>query len=240
MTEKEKVGSGQSESEGKGFPEGSALSEAEEGATEVKPAPEAELPAEKKVELTEKELAELRKKAEERDEYMDLLLRTRADFSNYQKRMKREMEMMGRYATQELVKALIPALDHLSRAIKSAEATNSENLKKFLDGLQLIQNEFLKAMETAGVKKIEAATGQPFNPELHEAFLEEENAELPHHTVLEPLEPGFVLHDRVLKPAIVKVSRRPTPPEEKQEVPSPQKEAPKESLAGEEEKKPAS
>lgn len=158
----------------------------------------------------------LLEKVKERDEYLDVLLRTKADFSNYQKRMKRELESMGRYATQDLVKALIPAMDHLSRAIKSAgssaageRATNSESLRKFLDGLQLIQNEFLKALEGTGVKNVEGTVGQPFNPEFHEAFLEEEDAKLPHHTILEMLEPGFVLHDRVLKPAKVKVSKKP-------------------------------
>jgi molecular chaperone GrpE len=218
MTEKERSGSAEGEKEkpAQGTPGGPVLGEAEEGAAETPaPLPEVEAPAEKTVEVAEKGLAELRKKAEERDEFLNLLLHTRADFSNYQKRMKRELEVMGRYAAQDLVKALVPALDHLSRAIKSTEETNSENLKKFLAGLRLIQNEFLKALEGAGVKNIEVTTGQPFNPELHEAFLEEENTQLPHHTVLELLEPGFVLHDRVIKPAKVKVSRRPTPPEEK-------------------------
>ncbi|MDI6759441.1 MAG: nucleotide exchange factor GrpE [Candidatus Brocadiaceae bacterium] len=206
--------------------------EAEEGATEAVPSSAlGGLPAEKGVELTEEEFAELKKKVEERDEYLDVLLRTKADFSNYQKRMKRELESMARYATQDLVKALIPAMDHLSRAIKSAgshppqaegeRGANSEGLRKFLDGLQLIQNEFLKALEGAGVKNVEGTVGQPFNPEFHEAFLEEEEAQLPHHTILEMLEPGFILHDRVLKPAKVKVSKKPVPQEGKpgQEAP---------------------
>jgi molecular chaperone GrpE len=219
MTEKEK------EEKSAEMPEVSAIGEAEEGAAEAASIPEGAVHGEKRAELPEKELTELRKKAEERDEYYDLLLRTRADFSNYQKRAKRELESMSRYATQEMVKALIPAMDHLSRAIKSAVeyppqaegegGNDSKNLKKFLDGLRLIQNEFLKALEGTGVKNVEVTKGQPFNPESHEAFLEEENAELPHHTVLEVLEPGFILYDRVLKPAKVKVSRRPTPPEEK-------------------------
>jgi molecular chaperone GrpE len=235
--EKEKTHSGQGESEERRFPEGSVTGEgeAEEGATEVIAPPEVEKPVEKKVEIAEIELAELRKKAVERDEFMDLLLRTRADFSNYQKRMKREMELTGRYASQEVVKALIPAMDHLSRAIKSAEGANSENLNKFLEGLRLIQNEFLKALEGAGLRSIEPTLGQPFNPELHEAFLEEENVELPHHTILELLEPGFVLHDRVIKPAKVKVSRRPVSAEERPlEVATTDKEAPKARPSSEE------
>ncbi|MFN3467219.1 MAG: nucleotide exchange factor GrpE, partial [Candidatus Brocadiales bacterium] len=126
MTEKKRASNEQSESSGNtpgeekestlGRPEVPYPGEAEEGATEAVPAPEVAVPAEKRVELTEKELAELKKRAEERDEYLDILLHTKADFSNYQKRMKRELESMGRYATQELVKALIPAMDHLSRA----------------------------------------------------------------------------------------------------------------------------
>ena len=80
------------------------------------------------------------------------------------------------------------------------------------------------------MKNIEVIAGQPFNPEFHEAFLEEENAQLPHHTILEMLEPGFTLHDRVLKPAKVKVSKKSTPPEGKpgQEAPSTKGEVPSE------------
>lgn len=244
MVEKEKTRSEQSQGPDpestSGGPEGTSPAprkpgtnqvpvEAEEGATEAVPSSAlGGPPTEKGVELTEEEFAGLKKKVEERDEYLDVLLRTKADFSNYQKRMKRELESMGRYATQDLVKALIPAMDHLSRAIKSAgssaageRGTNSESLRKFLDGLQLIQNEFLKALEGAGVKNVEGTVGQPFNPEFHEAFLEEEDAQLPHHTVLETLEPGFILHDRVLKPAKVKVSKKPALHEEKpgQEAP---------------------
>jgi|GEM_PF-133577 len=243
MVEKEKARSEQSQGPdpepASGGPEGTSPApskpgtnqvrgEAEEGATEAVPSPEAGLPTEKGIELTEKEFAELKKKVEERDEYLDVLLHTKADFSNYQKRMKRELESMARYATQDLVKAIIPAMDHLSRAIKSAGSStagergaNSESLRKFLDGLLLIQNEFLKALEGTGVKNVEGTVGQPFNPEFHEAFLEEEDAQLPHHTILEMLEPGFILHDRVLKPAKVKVSKKPALREEKpgQEAP---------------------
>lgn len=178
--------------------------QAEEGGAEKAP-PAAE---EKKVELTEKELKDLLRKAEERDDYLDILLRTKADFQNYQKRVKKEFESLGRFAAQDIVQALLPVLDNFSRAIKSVGKTNSEGFGKFLHGIEIIRNQFLSALEGFGIKTIHVQEGQAFNPEFHEAFLEEEHNELPHHTILEEIEPGFLLYDRVLKPAKVKVSKR--------------------------------
>lgn len=178
--------------------------QAEEGGAEKAPR-EVE---EKKVELTEKELKDLLRKAEERDDYLDILLRTKADFQNYQKRVKKEFESLGRFAVQDIVQALVPVLDNFSRAIKSVGKTNSKNLEKFLHGVEIIQNQFLSTLEGFGVKTIHIQEGQAFNPEFHEALLEEEHNELPHHTILEEIEPGFLLHDRILKPAKVKVSKK--------------------------------
>ncbi|MGR3294708.1 MAG: nucleotide exchange factor GrpE, partial [Candidatus Bathyanammoxibius sp.] len=79
---------------------------------------------------------------------------------------------------------------------------------KFLHGVELIQDHFMKALGGLGVKAIHWQKGQVFDPELHEAVMEVENNGLPHHTVLEEIEQGFFLHDKVLRPAKVKVSRR--------------------------------
>lgn len=190
-------------------------SEAEEDAAERKPqtvktpGEKAELVLEeKRVELGEKEFAELKKKAEERDDYLNMLLRTRADFQNYQKRMKKEVESLNRLAVQDVMSALLPVVDNLSRAVKSAGKDDSKALQKFLHGVELIQGQLLKVLEGFGVRPLHGQEGQAFNPELHEAVMEVENDELPHHTVLEEVEQGFFLHDKVLRPAKVKVSRR--------------------------------
>ncbi len=164
------------------------------------------------VELTGEEYAELKKKAEERDEYHNMFLRAKADFQNYQKRARKETEMLNRLAVQDVLNALLPVLDNLTRAVKSvggpAGKPDAQSLEKFLHGVELIQDHFMKALGGLGVKAIHWQEGQVFDPELHEAVMEVENNGLPHHTVLEEVEQGFFLHDKVLRPAKVKVSRR--------------------------------
>jgi molecular chaperone GrpE len=171
-------------------------------------------------ELTEEEYTELKKKAEERDEYHGMFLRAKADFQNYQKRARKETEMLNRLAVQDVLNALLPVLDNLTRALKSvggpagestgkpAVKSDAQSLEKFLHGVELIQGHFIKALGGLGVKAIHWQEGQVFDPELHEAVMEVENNGLPHHTVLEEIEQGFFLHDKVLRPAKVKVSRR--------------------------------
>ncbi|HHT9134091.1 MAG TPA: nucleotide exchange factor GrpE [Candidatus Avalokitesvara rifleensis] len=187
----------------------------EEAAAEKSPQPEgapkeeaAEAPGEKKVELTEKEYAELRKKAEERDEYLNMFLRAKADFQNYQKRARKEMEALNHLAVQDVMRALLPILDNLYRAVKSVGKPDTQSLEKFLHGVVLTQDQFLKVLTGFGVKVVHGQEGQAFNPELHEAIMEVENDKLPHHTVLEEIEQGFFLNDKVLRPAKVKVSKR--------------------------------
>src|SRR3989338_1930484 len=166
----------------------------EEAAAEKSPQPEgaAEAPGEKKVELTEKEYAELRKKAEERDEYLNMFVRAKADFKNYQKRARKEMEALNHLAVQDVMRALLPILDNLYRAVKSVGKPDTQSLEKFLHGVVLTQDQFLKVLTSFGVKVVHGQEGQAFNPELHEAIMEVENDKLPHHTVLEEIEQGMV------------------------------------------------
>ncbi|MFQ5956449.1 MAG: nucleotide exchange factor GrpE [Candidatus Brocadiales bacterium] len=189
--------------------------EAEEGGAEMAPQPEEVLkeeakaaPEEKKVELTGEEFTELKKKAEERDEYLNMLLRAKADLQNYQKRTRKEIDALNRLAVQDLMLALLPIVDNLSRAVKSVGKDDSKALEGFLHGVELILDQFLKVLEGFGVKPIHGQEGQAFKPELHEAVMEVENDEFPHHTVLEEVEQGFFLHDRVLRPVKVKVSKK--------------------------------
>lgn len=190
--------------------------EAEEAAAEGTPQPAeapkegvAETPEVKKVELTDKEYAELKKKAGERDEYFNMFLRAKADLQNYQKRVRKEMETLNHLAVQDVMRALLPVLDNLSRAVKSVGKTDTQSLEKFLHGVELTQDQFLKVLNSFGVKVMHGQEGQAFNPQLHEAVMEVENDELPHHTVLEEIEQGFFLNDKVLRPVRVKVSKRP-------------------------------
>ncbi|MEE9514465.1 MAG: nucleotide exchange factor GrpE [Candidatus Brocadiales bacterium] len=169
-------------------------------------APEAET-----AKLSEKECSELKKKAGERDEYMNMLLRAKADLQNYQKRARKDIEIQNRLAVQDVMRAILPVLDNLSRAVKSAENSDKGSkgsLEEFLQGVELIQDQLIKVLDGFGVRPIHGQQGQAFNPELHEAVMEMEDNEFPHHTVLEEVEQGFFLDDNVLRPAKVKVSKR--------------------------------
>lgn len=155
--------------------------------------------------LTRDEMDELRKKGEEHDSLLNQLLRTRAEFANYQKRMHKELKSVGDFAIQDLVLDLFPELDNFERALKHAE--DSDDFDKFVEGVRLIETQMLKVLGKYGVKPIEPV-GKPFDPTLHEAIVEEENNDLPHHTVTGEFQKGFLLKERVIRPSKVKVSKR--------------------------------
>ncbi|MDR4506584.1 MAG: nucleotide exchange factor GrpE [Candidatus Scalindua sp.] len=155
--------------------------------------------------LTKDEIEELRQKAEEHDSLLNQLLRTRADFSNYQKRMQKDLKSARDFAIQELVCDLLPELDNFERALKHAE--NSDDLDKFVEGVRLTETQILKILDKYGVTPIEPI-GKPFDPNLHEAIVEEENNDHPHHTVTGEFQKGFLLKERVIRPSKVKVSKR--------------------------------
>jgi len=156
-------------------------------------------------EKTEEEIAALIKKAGERDSYLDQLLRTRAEFMNYQKRVRKENESTSQYAIQNLILDLFPELDNFDRALKLADS--SKDFDKFVEGIKLIEGQLFKVLAKYGVKPIETV-GKTFDPNLHEAVMEEENNELPHHTIIDEFQGGFLLNERVIRPSKVKVSRR--------------------------------
>lgn len=156
-------------------------------------------------ELSREEIAELIKKSMERDEYLDKLQRTRAEYSNFQKRKNKETQDLVRYASQGLIVEFTSILDNFDRAISSSQ--ESKDFDKLFEGIQLVENQFYKTLEKNGVKPIETE-GKPFDPVMHEALIEEENNDKPHHTVLMELQKGYLLHDRVIRPAKVKVSKR--------------------------------
>ncbi len=191
--EQEIVEEGQQESEKVSEEEGGEQSDSEGAETEEQTI------------LTLEELEELRKKAEDHDSLLDQLLRAKAEFANYQKRMRKELESTRNFAIQELVLDLFPELDNFERALKHAE--ESDDLDKVVEGVRLIENQLLKVLGKYGVKPIKPL-GKPFDPSLHEAVVEEENNDLPHHTVTGEFQQGFLLKDRVIRPAKVKVSKR--------------------------------
>jgi molecular chaperone GrpE len=151
------------------------------------------------------DLEALRARAQERDEYLDLLQRTRADFANYQKRSQKEREQERRYQYGPLVHDLLPALDNLERATAAARQAGEHG--PLVQGVAMVQNQLLDIFRRHGITPIEAQ-GQPFDPNLHEAVMQHPAAvgQAP-NTVVQVLERGFMNHDRVLRPAKVIVSK---------------------------------
>jgi len=164
--------------------------------------------------LTKEDILELKKKAAERDTYLDQLLRTKAEFMNYQKRMAKESESTSQFAVQSLILDFLPELDNFDRALKLADS--SKDIDKFVEGIKLIEEQLFKVLGKYGVDPIET-DGKPFDPNLHEAVMEEENNEMPHHTIIDEFQRGFLLKERVIRPSKVKVSKRTIEEEEESE-----------------------
>jgi molecular chaperone GrpE len=143
---------------------------------------------------------------QKRDEYLDLLQRTRADFENYQKRALREMVQERKYAQGGLAVDLLPALDNLDRA--TAAAKQSGDKSPLAQGVLLVQSQLLDILRRNGITPIDAV-GKPFDPNQHEAVMQQPSADVPPGSVLQVLEQGFLIHDRVLRPAKVIVSTAP-------------------------------
>ncbi len=170
---------------------------------------------EEPADLTKDEISELKKKAEERDTYFDQLLRTKAEFMNYQKRVVKEHESTAQFAVQNLILDFLLELDNFDRALKLAD--NSKDFDKFVEGIKLIEEQLFKVLGKYGVESIETV-GKAFDPNLHEAVMEEENNEMPHHTIVDEFQRGFLLKERVIRPSNVKVSKRTIEEEEEEKV----------------------
>jgi len=151
------------------------------------------------------ELSELRPKAKERDAIFEKLQRATADLLNYQKRMRKERENLRQYAVQDLVEALLPCLDNFDHAIAAAENSPDQSL---LEGVKLVEQEFIRVLHNFGVERMDVREA-PFDPNFHEAVIQEDTDRVPHQTVLEELRAGYTLNGRVIRAAQVKVSRHP-------------------------------
>ncbi len=158
------------------------------------------------VSIATDELAALRQRASERDEFLNLLQRTQADFQNYLKRSQREREQERQFFAGGMIRDLLPVLDNLERAL--AEAKRVGETGPLVQGVNLVLRQFLDLLQRHGVTRI-AAEGEPFDPNLHEALTQQPSAEHPTNTVLHVAEAGYKMNDRVLRPAKVVVSAGP-------------------------------
>ena len=155
------------------------------------------------------ELKELREKAAERDEYLELAKRAKADFVNYQKRMEGERKRWAAFAQRDLLARLLTACDHCSVAAKSA--ADDCSVESLRDAITLVWSELERFLKECGVSGV-PTEGSRFDPDVHEAVLVQPSTEHPDSTVLSEVKPGYVFGQQVLRPAQVVVTRR--PPEE--------------------------
>lgn len=168
------------------------------------------LPSEENLELREEaerlraELAELRSEAAATQ---DRMLRLSADFDNFRRRQLREREEAHRYGHENLVKDLLATVDNLERAVEHARRGVGD-FESMLQGVELVQRELQGTLTKHGVTRIEAL-GEPFDPSIHEAMAQQEDASLPANTVVQVFQAGYRLWDRLLRPARVVVSKLP-------------------------------
>jgi molecular chaperone GrpE len=141
----------------------------------------------------------------QRDEYLDQLQRVRAEFANYQKRAKAQADAERLYAAAPLAHDLLQVLDNFERAIDAARTSGAASI---VDGLEMVHKQLLSTLAKHGVEPIEALD-QPFDPNQHEALLQQPSAQHPEGTVVSELGKGYRLRDRVLRPTKVAVSVRP-------------------------------
>ncbi len=148
-------------------------------------------------------LGELQKLKAERDTLVDRLARAQAEFENARRRAAKEQQDFREYAAADAIKALLPVIDSFERALQV-----KPDLGDFRSGVELIYKQLQDALAKLGVQPI-PAKGEPFNPHVHEAIEMVETSDVPDHQVIEELQRGYKMKDRLLRPAMVKVAKNP-------------------------------
>lgn len=153
---------------------------------------------ETRIAALEAQLTEAQNKAQE---YLDALQRERADFVNYRRRVEQEKEQMAQWMTGETLKKILPVLDDLELALANRPAG-----EPWADGIELVYRKFQSILEKEGIVRIEAE-GKPFDPNLHEAVMQEASETHASGTVIAVLRQGYLHGERVLRPSLVKVAQ---------------------------------
>jgi molecular chaperone GrpE len=158
-------------------------------------------------EKAEGEIDELERAEAQAAEYLDQLQRAQAEFANYKKRVEREREEFMSLANAALISRLLPILDDFERALQ----TVPDNLQSltWVEGILLIERRLRMILEQEGLSEIEAV-GEQFNPELHHAVVREETTEQGENTIIGEMQKGYRLHDKVLRPSMVRVAAMPS------------------------------
>jgi molecular chaperone GrpE len=146
------------------------------------------------------ELEGARKEASEKQ---DQYLRVMAEFENFKKRVQKESTESRKYANEELLKAMLPVIDNLERALEHGD--NDAEDDPMVEGLRMVQKQFLETLTKFGVSQVEAL-GKPFDPNFHEAMMQVATNDSPPNTVVTEIARGYLYNDRLIRPAMVGVS----------------------------------
>jgi len=161
---------------------------------------------EKTVGVLEAEYLKLKEDASRAQEYWDRILRLQADFENMRKRLEKEKQEFTKFANEGIILELLTVLDDLQRTVDLAESKH-QDLSAFLKGVEMILAHLYEMLKAHGVRPIEAK-GKLFDPSCHEALMQAEDNAVPEHTVLEEMQKGYMLNDRVVRTTKAKVSKK--------------------------------
>jgi molecular chaperone GrpE len=150
-------------------------------------------------------LSELEKLQAEKQELMNTLVRRQADFENYRKRVEKERHSDRHRGVEVLIESLLPVLDAFDRALESADDSTSV---EYVKGFEMIRRQLSDALAKQGLKRIESV-GKEFNPHFHHAIEQVETHQHPDGMVIGEMQPGYTFHERVLRPAMVRVASQP-------------------------------
>lgn len=159
------------------------------------------------VTLTQGEYDALKAKSEDAEANFARLIRAQAEFENTRKRLERDKQDFIRFANEGIIIELLNILDDLERTVEVAQSKNPE-LPVFLKGVEMILSHLYDMLKEHGIKPIEAE-GKIFDPHCHEALMQVEDSSLPEHTIVEELQKGYLLHERVIRTAKVKITKKP-------------------------------
>ena len=174
-------------------------------ASEESPAPDAAVEPEVEAEVEQPDPL-VQAKQEAADNH-DLYLRARADLENFRRRAQKDKEDLAKFANENLLREMLPVLDNLSRALEHAQSDEGET-GALVEGVEMTLGQFNKALEQFGVTPVESV-GQPFNPDCHEAMGQMESAEHAPNTVVQEMQKGYYLNQRLLRPALVMIAKAP-------------------------------
>ena len=159
--------------------------------------------------LTPAQIEELKAKAAKADEHWDRLLRQTADLENFRKRAARERQEAIKFANESLLEKLVPVMDNFDMALAAANQPQNNTADSLKAGVGMIAAQFKAALTESGLEEIDAL-GKPFDPNWHEAVSQQESAEAPEGQVVQQLRKGYKLRDRLLRPAMVIIAKKPS------------------------------